>query len=184
MSMLVTACDDEAFELGDEQVLEELEEAMLEFEVEEVEPVGENTSELPVLAAEDDTNVWGNIYAHNVIHTFVFDPIGPDYCRFHLFYGNYPTGYAWIKFDPEPGGGASRCGAVTSRVVTYDGQYHIGDALRWTPGVWAQAAPGVGNVIQASFCVESHYWGRQVMVFNALTRTREHFYTNPGLTCY
>jgi hypothetical protein len=181
-STLMAACDEE-LELDDQQALEELEVAMLDFDVVvvDLESPSENAPELAVLHPDDEEEpVQYLIYEHNKIYTAVFDPdgSGPDYCMFEFFFGNYPTGYAWIRFYSHPG-----CRLVQSRVVTYDGNFHIDDAESATPGVWAQAAPGIGNILQARYCIESHYWGNRVLVFNALTRRLEAQYTNPGYTC-
>jgi hypothetical protein len=180
VSMLMAACGDQELELDDEQAFEELEVAMLDFDVVDLESTSENAPELPVLHPdEEEEPVEGDfIYLHNTIYTSVFDPLGPDYCKVHFFFGNYPTGYAYIKFDAHPG-----CNGVTSYVVTHNGNYHVDADASWTPGVWAQAAPGVGNILQATYCIESHYWGNRILVFNALTRRLEGYYTNPGDTC-
>lgn len=179
VSMLMAACGEEELALDD---LDELEVAMLDFDVVDFEATSENAPELPVLYPDEEEVPVGLIYEHNKVYNYVFDPAGPDYCMVQFYFGNYPTGYAYIRFindDPN----LPRCGMVTSRVVTHNGNFYVDEGASWTSGVWAQAAPGIGNILQASYCIESHYWGSRILVFNALTRTLEHQSTNAGITC-
>lgn len=97
------------------------------------------------------------------VHNFLFHGAfikGFERCDFVFMYGNFGVGYTQLRLD------SAGCGLGRTSLVS--GNFQQSAPATAFPGTGVVQATGVGNIIFAEYCVETHSTGALVFAYNAL----------------
>jgi hypothetical protein len=97
--------------------------------------------------------------AHNVLFQAAFTK-GIERCDFVFMYGNFGVGYTQLRLD------SAGCGLGRTSLVS--GNFQQSGQATAFPGEGVVQATGVGNIIFAQYCVETHSTGALAFTYNAL----------------